>query len=126
MIEAELIHKPIPQKTWTPTQDPGAGAITEFRGVVRGLENSAPIRALRYTAYEKMAVAEILRIAGELAEKHQIRAAHITHRLGEIPAGETSILVAASSAHRAGAFAFLADFMDQMKKDVPIWKEPIA
>ncbi|MBU6183092.1 MAG: molybdenum cofactor biosynthesis protein MoaE [Verrucomicrobia bacterium] len=126
MIEADLTHSPITQKTWTLTQDPGAGALAEFRGVVRGLENSAPIRALRYTAYEKMAVSEILRIAGELAEKYQIRTAQITHRLGEIPVGETSILVAASSAHRAGAFAFLADFMDQMKKDVPIWKEPVA
>jgi molybdopterin synthase catalytic subunit len=123
MIAAELVRSPIPPSPWPAPPDSETGALAEFRGIVRATEKHSPIRALRYTAYEKMALAEIHRIASEISKTHPVRAACIIHRLGEIPVGETAIYVGAASSHRAAAFAFLSEFMDALKRDVPIWKE---
>ena len=125
MIAAELVRSPIPPSPWPAPADPETGALAEFHGIVRQTENRSPIRALRYTAYEKMALAEIHCIASEISKTHPVRAAYIIHRLGEIPVGETAIYVGAASSHRAAAFAFLAEFMDALKREVPIWKEAV-
>jgi molybdopterin molybdotransferase len=46
----------------------------------------------------------------------------VIHRLGVVPAGEAAIYVGLAGQHRAEAFALLAQFMDRLKQDVPIWK----
>jgi len=49
----------------------------------------------------------------------------IVHRLGEVPIGETSVVVAVSSAHRVDAFTAAQWIMDTLKKDVPVWKQEV-
>ena len=49
-------------------------------------------------------------------------AAKVIHRVGVIPVGETAIYVGVASPHRGEAIALLAEFMDRLKQDVPIWK----
>ncbi|MDX2082319.1 MAG: molybdenum cofactor biosynthesis protein MoaE [Terrimicrobiaceae bacterium] len=107
------------------TGDPGAGAVVTFEGVVRGMENGQPIRALHYEAYEPMAEREMERIAGEIAMEHAVRRMAVIHRIGEVPVGEASIAVRVEAAHRAEAFGFLTTFMDRLKRDVPIWKREV-
>ena len=46
----------------------------------------------------------------------------IVHRLGRLVVGETSVLIAVSSAHRAAAFDACRHVIDTLKKTVPIWK----
>ena len=46
----------------------------------------------------------------------------IVHRLGRVPAGETSVAIAVSSAHRQAAFAAGQWLIDTIKSTVPIWK----
>jgi molybdopterin synthase catalytic subunit len=46
--------------------------------------------------------------------------------VGRVPAGEASILVRVAAKHRAEAFGMLAEFMDRLKRDVPIWKKVVA
>jgi uncharacterized membrane protein len=77
-----------------PLQLGSHGAWLEFRGVVRGEENSQPIAALEYEAYPEMAEREIRRMLESLAAKHPCLAARVIHRVGVIPAGETAILIA--------------------------------
>ena len=57
-----------------------------------------------------------------LAADHPCLAAKVIHRVGIIPVGETAIYVGVASPHRAEAIALLAEFMDRLKQDVPIWK----
>jgi len=45
------------------------------------------------------------------------------HRLGRLAVGETSVLIAVSSAHRAQAFEACRWLIDTLKKTVPIWKK---
>jgi molybdopterin molybdotransferase len=46
----------------------------------------------------------------------------VIHRIGVVPVGEAAIYVGIAGRHRAEAFALLGEFMDRLKKDVPIWK----
>jgi molybdopterin synthase catalytic subunit len=46
----------------------------------------------------------------------------IVHRLGSVPLGEASVVIAVSSAHRKEAFEACRFVIDSLKKEVPIWK----
>jgi molybdopterin synthase catalytic subunit len=100
-----------------------SGAVVEFAGVVRGEEEGAPITALDYEAYEVMARSEMERIVRELSAQYPCHEVEITHRIGRVPAGEASILVRIAAKHRAEAFGMLTEFMDRLKRDVPVWKK---
>jgi molybdopterin synthase catalytic subunit len=49
----------------------------------------------------------------------------IVHRLGEVPVGQVSVVVGCSSAHRVATFQALPWIMDELKRDVPIWKREL-
>jgi molybdopterin molybdotransferase len=120
-IEIQLTNSPIAEKVLPPASGE-QGAWLEFRGVVRGEENGQSIAALEYEAYPEMAEREIHRLLETLAAKHPCLAARVIHRVGIIPVGETAIYVGVAGRHRGEAIALLAEFMDRLKQDVPIWK----
>lgn len=113
---------PIAAAQPAPARDASVGAVAEFSGLVRGEENGTPIGGLRYEAYQPMAEREITRIVDALAVAHPVHAVRILHRIGDVRVGEAAIYIGIAARHRAEAFAFLAAFMDRLKKDVPIWK----
>ncbi|MGO9588137.1 MAG: molybdenum cofactor biosynthesis protein MoaE [Limisphaerales bacterium] len=121
-IEIQFTDRPIAEKILPPGQPGAAGAWLEFRGVVRDEEDGQTIRALEYEAYPEMAGREIRRLLQEISTRHPCRAAKVIHRVGVIPVGETAIYVGVASPHRGEAIALLAEFMDRLKQDVPIWK----
>ena len=45
------------------------------------------------------------------------------HRIGEVPAGECSVLIVAASPHRVHAIAAASECIDLIKTKVPIWKK---
>jgi molybdopterin molybdotransferase len=119
-IEIQLTSGPIAEKT--PPRTAAHGAWLEFRGAVRDEENGEKISGLEYEAYPEMAVREIRRLLESLAVKHECLAATVIHRVGIIPVGEAAIYVGIASQHRGEAIALLAEFMNQLKQGVPIWK----
>ncbi len=129
-IEIQLTPEPIAEKIPPPdaatlqrfNASTAMGAWLEFRGVVRAEENGQTISALEYEAYPEMAGREIRRLLQEISARHPCHAARVIHRLGVIPVGETAIYVGVASPHRGEAIALLAEFMDRLKQDVPIWK----
>jgi molybdopterin synthase catalytic subunit len=122
-ITIELTRAPIARpQPWKAPANPEAGALVEFFGLVRATEDGATIAALHYEAYEAMAE-KILREKIALLEKrHPCQAVRVIHRLGNVPVGESAIYVGVQSHHRGEGFLFLQEFMDELKKDVPIWK----
>lgn len=98
------------------------GAWVEFSGVVRGLENGVPIAALEYEAYESMARRVIHEILDDLATPLACESAWVIHRIGVVPVSETAIWIGVGAAHREPALALVAEFMNRLKQDVPIWK----
>ena len=47
----------------------------------------------------------------------------VYHRVGEVPAGECSVVIVAASPHRAHAIGAASECIDLIKTRVPIWKK---
>jgi len=99
------------------------GAAVVFEGVVRNQTRGRKTLYLDYEAYEEMALKEMESLAAQALERFQIRDAVLVHRLGRLEIGETSVLIAVASAHRAAAFDACRWLIDTLKRTVPIWKK---
>lgn len=108
-------------RAYAAVRSPERGAVLLFLGTVRASEAGRPISAIEYEAYEAMALRELEKAAALAAARHGA-AVHAVHRLGPVPAGEPSVIVAAAAAHRAEAFAACRDVIEALKAAVPIWK----
>jgi molybdopterin synthase catalytic subunit/molybdopterin converting factor small subunit len=102
-----------------------AGAIATFTGTTRAHSRGRAVVRLEYEAYEGMAEAEMERIAAELQERHSLIGVAIHHRVGVVGIGETSVVIAVSSAHRADALTACAEAIDFLKGTVPLWKKEV-
>jgi|ERR1043166_9603111 molybdopterin synthase catalytic subunit len=101
-----------------------AGAMVEFWGVVRRLENRREIEGIEYEAHRQMAEHQLRQIAEQAAEKFRLKLVIIHHRTGFIAVGEPSLFLRVTSAHRGEGFRASQWIVDELKKKVPIWKRP--
>jgi molybdopterin synthase catalytic subunit len=99
------------------------GALVVFDGFVRNSFQGRRTLYLEYEAYEGMAHAKMREIGVQIHAKFPIDRVAIVHRLGRLEIGETSVLVAVSSPHRAAAFDACRFAIDTLKRTVPIWKK---
>lgn len=104
----------------------GAGALSSFVGYCRGGSPSDAVEALYLDHYPGFTEAEITRLATATAERHKLIDLLVIHRAGEVAPRDPIVLVAALSAHRAEAFAAVAELMDYLKTDAPFWKREIG
>ncbi|MDQ3103516.1 MAG: molybdenum cofactor biosynthesis protein MoaE [Actinomycetota bacterium] len=98
----------------------GAGALVSFQGITREVER------LDYEAYVEMAEERIAAILTDCLAEHGLEAAAAEHRIGAVPLGEPSVIVAVSAAHRGEAFAGARGAIDRIKAEAPIWKREVA
>ncbi|KAH7276438.1 hypothetical protein KP509_39G007400 [Ceratopteris richardii] len=80
---------------------------------------------LEYEAYETMAIRQMHIICAEARKRWPIIALACAHRVGIVPIGHESVIVAASSVHRADALLACHFIIDEIKASVPIWKKEI-
>ncbi len=99
------------------------GAALVFEGVVRNQTRGRRTLYLDYEAYEEMALDQMELLAAQAQQQFQIRDVALVHRLGRLEIGETSVLIAVASAHRAAAFEACRWLIDTLKRTVPIWKK---
>jgi molybdopterin converting factor subunit 1 len=99
------------------------GAALVFEGIVRNQTRGRKTLYLDYEAYEEMALQQMESLANQALRQFQIRDAALVHRLGRLEIGETSVLIAVASAHRAAAFDACRWLIDTLKRTVPIWKK---
>jgi molybdopterin synthase catalytic subunit len=123
-ISIELTREPIVRpQGWKIPSGPETGALVEFFGIVRATEGAEKIAALHYEAYAAMAEKVMREKIALLQKRHPCQAIRVVHRLGAVGQGENAIYVGLQAEHRGEAFLFLQEFMDELKKDVPIWKQ---
>lgn len=103
--------------------DPAAGAIVSFAGTTRRDNAGRKVTRLEYEAYEPMALSEMRKLAREAGQRWPIVRIAITHRIGAVEIGETSVAIAVSAAHRGAAFEACRFAIDRLKETVPIWKK---
>lgn len=104
---------------------PAAGAITLFLGVVRDNNLGRSVDHLVYEAYPSMAEKVMREIALEAKERFGLEKYAVLHRTGRLEIGETSLLVAISSGHRAESFEAGHWMVNEIKKRVPVWKKEV-
>jgi MoaE-MoaD fusion protein len=119
-----LVKEPIDSASLVAAVKQGEdGAVVVFDGIVRNHTRGRRTLYLVYEAYEDMALRMMHELAGQAIAGHAVRQVALVHRLGRMEVGETSVLIAVSSAHRAQAFEACRWLIDTLKKTVPIWKK---
>ncbi len=101
-----------------------AGAVVDFSGIVRRLEDGREINGIQYEAHWEMAEHQLREIAGQAAAKFGLQLVVIHHRFGFVATGEASLFLRVASQHRQEAFQAAQWVVDELKKKVPIWKQP--
>jgi molybdopterin synthase catalytic subunit len=104
----------------------GMGAVVTFTGVVRGEEQGAPIQALEYEVFHKMAEHQFGLLFDEMERRWPVEAVWLVHRIGVVKVNEPSLWVEVVAPHRAEAFAACQWLIDELKRVVPIWKRPVG
>jgi molybdopterin synthase catalytic subunit len=126
-VEAPLVklvrERIVPHDIVPALERPEDGAIVIFDGVVRNHSRGRRTLYLEYESYEDMALKQLEELAIQAKEQFAIRDVTIVHRLGRIEVGESSVLIAVFSAHRAAAFDACRWVIDTLKRTVPIWKK---
>ena len=117
-----LTEKPLNQAA---NQSAGAGAVMDFWGVVRPIEDGREIEGINYEARRDMAEHQLQQIANQATERFELKFVIIHHRIGFIGVGEASLFLRVASAHRSEGFQASQWIVDELKKKVPIWKRPV-
>lgn len=102
---------------------PESGGIDVFIGTVRNATKGKAVLRLEFEAYERMALAEMEKIAAQALEKWPVQKLLIHHRTGVLAVGEVPVIIAVSAAHRDAAFEACRYVIDTLKQTVPIWKK---
>jgi MoaE-MoaD fusion protein len=104
--------------------DPGAGGVVIFSGVVRNQTDGRPVKFLEYEAHAPMAEAKMREIGAAIRARWSgVRRVAMLHRIGRLEIGESSVLIAVSAAHRGDAFEACRYAIDTLKRTVPVWKK---
>ena len=102
-----------------------SGAIVDFWGIVRALEDGKEITGIEYEANRPMAEHQMQNLGESAAGEFGVTKVIIRHRIGFVPTAEASIVVRVESARRSAAFSASQWIMDELKRTVPIWKHPV-
>jgi molybdopterin synthase catalytic subunit len=105
-------------------EDPAAGAVVVFTGVVRDHDDGKGVLELEYEAHPS--VGDVLdEIIAEFAADPEVYALAVSHRIGQLKIGDIALIAAVSTAHRAEAFTLCARLVDAVKARLPIWKRQV-
>ncbi len=101
---------------------PAAGAVVAFEGRVRDHNDGRSVHALDYQAYERLAESQGERVVRAAVVRFGLHRAVAVHRVGSLVIGDVAVWVGVSASHRDAAFDACRWIIDQIKADVPIWK----
>jgi len=101
---------------------PGSGAGIVFEGIVRPTEDGRQILGLEYEVYRPMAERQLELIGREMVEKHGLISMEIEHSTGLVPNVACSFRLRVEAVHRKEGLRAVDEFIDRLKRDVPIWK----
>lgn len=103
-------------------RSPLAGANVLFSGTTRDSFGGRAVAGLTYQAYAPLALATLRRVAAATRDAHALTAVAVVHRLGPVPVGEESILLAVASPHRQAAWRAGEALLEEVKARAEIWK----
>ena len=104
--------------------DPAVGGIALFIGVVRNRDEDQGVVSLDYTQHPT-AERVLTACAERVAAAHDVVAVAVEHRVGHLEVGDLAVVVAVGAVHRGEALAACSQLIDDLKAEVPIWKEQL-
>lgn len=128
LVQEEVDHNALIKAITTPE----TGAVVVFSGIVRGetkKDGHMPQTShLIYEAYESMALAKMRQVIAEIREQYPgVIGVAIVQRVGKANAGENTVLIACSAAHRdGGCYEACRYGIDRLKEIVPVWKQEVG
>lgn len=105
--------------------DANHGATLSFVGTTREMTGEMRTVTLEYEAYIPMALKEMQQICTDILQQWPGTECAISHRIGTVGIGETSVVIAVSSPHRAACYDASRYAIEQLKRSVPIWKKEV-
>ena len=124
----ELLSQPISTEAAIRfVTDPAAGGIDVFLGATRQetSPDGKPLIALDYEAYADMALDQMRALARDARTRWPISKLALLHRIGRVPVGEPSVVIAVSAPHRGESFDACRWLIDTLKSSVAIWKKEV-
>ena len=122
----ELSHQQLePERITSVVRNDSNGAVVTFLGTTRDNFQGKRVVTLEYEAFEEMAIKKMAEIRGEIQAEFAIEDVAIAHRIGAVPIGQISLVVAVASPHRKEAFLACHKAVDRLKEIVPIWKKEV-
>ena len=98
------------------------GGHSIFLGQVRADNiDGKEVASIEYTAYEDMALEKMYTIREDIFAKYDLTCMHVYHSLGNVKAGEISLFVFTSSAHRKAAIDACEETVERLKAELPVW-----
>lgn len=102
------------------------GGHSIFLGQVRAdMIDEKKVLVIEYTTYEEMALEKMDTIRQEIFAKYDLNCMHVYHSLGKVKAGEISLFVFTSSAHRKAAIDACNETVERIKVELPVWGKEI-
>jgi len=98
------------------------GALVVFVGVVRRDNKGHKVVRLVYEAAGSLAERKLRELAEEYASRPGITGVAAYHYTGERRPGEVTMIVAVAGRGRSETLPALAELVDRIKHEVPIWK----
>ena len=104
----------------------GQGGVTTFTGIVRDHNLGKDVIRLEYEAYPSLVLDTLAQIIRDIERDIPGSRVAIVHREGVLELGDAAVVIAASAPHRAEAFDACRRAIEDLKRDVPIWKKEIS
>lgn len=123
-ISSEVTDRPITlSQVAQRLEDSGSGAVVLFVGRVRPeVQAGRRLTGLDYEADRRMALARLSDLERQARRRFGTRRIHVVHRIGRLRVGTASVIIGVAAAHRSMAFEAARFLIEELKREVPIWK----
>ena len=102
---------------------PDCGAQVMFVGTTRQWTGEVETAYLEYEAYEQLALVKMNELETTARSRWPLKEVVMVHRIGRVDVAEPSVAVLVASPHRTEAFEAAKWLIDELKHQVPIWKQ---
>jgi len=104
--------------------DPAHGAVNTFIGMVRENNLGKSVTGVSYDVFDKLAINVLQQLSARVCDQYGGKInVSITHFKGRLAVGGISVVIAVSTPHRAEGFAACRQLIEELKHNVPIWKQ---
>jgi molybdopterin synthase catalytic subunit len=125
VVRAEVTEGPIDVTAHAAAvEGSSSGAVVTFAGVVRDHDGGRPVTSIEYVGHPT-AAAVLARLVAEVTAGSEAVAVAVSHRVGPLMVGEAALVVAVAGVHRAEAFVTAMQLVDEVKRQLPVWKRQI-